>query len=66
MLRNIFDAAVRAVDGYTDRVAEASLCRHSDLIVELEQLLADATRLRNEIGKIRSGESQVGVETQLM
>jgi bacterioferritin len=55
MLRNVFELATRAVDDYTDRVAEAALKRESGLKVELERLLADSTRRRNEVGKIVSG-----------
>jgi bacterioferritin len=49
MLRNIFDAASSAVHGFTDRVTEAAEYGEHGLKVELEQLLADATRHRDEI-----------------
>src|SRR4029079_5853026 len=52
MMRNIFERTTRAVDDYTDRVAEAALNRESGLNVELERLLANATRHRDEIGNI--------------
>lgn len=64
MLRNIFIAATRTVDGYTDRVAEAALHGNHSLRVELEQLLADSTRHRNEVEKILANWTPAGIDAQ--
>jgi bacterioferritin len=63
MLRNIFEAAARAVDGYTARVTEAEVHGEHDLKVELEQLLADATRHRDEVGKVLERWTPTGIDT---
>ena len=55
ILRNIHERATRAVDDYTDRIAEAALKRDSGLKAELERLAADATRHRNEVAEILAG-----------
>lgn len=62
MLRNIFDAASRAVHGYTERVAEAKAEGEHDLKVELEQLLTDATRHRDEVGKVLERWTPTGID----
>jgi bacterioferritin len=64
MLRNIFERATRAVDDYTDRVAEAALNRESGLKAELERLVDDATRHRNEVGNVLAGSTESGFNSQ--
>jgi bacterioferritin len=62
MLLNISAAATRAVEDYTDRVAEAALHQEQGLKVELQELLDAATRRRNEVDKILAAWTPAGLD----
>ncbi|HLJ12616.1 MAG TPA: ferritin-like domain-containing protein [Planctomycetaceae bacterium] len=64
MLRNIYEAEARAVADYTDRAIEAASHGEIGLKVDLEGMLADETRHRDEVEQILSGWNQPIFETR--
>jgi hypothetical protein len=62
MLINISAAATRAVDDYTDRVAEAALHQEHGLKVELQKLLDATIRRRNEVDRILAAWTPAGCD----
>ncbi len=55
MLKNVLAAEERAIADYTERVGQAEACGELGLKVDLESLLADETRHRDEFELILAG-----------
>lgn len=55
MLRHIFDAEERAIAEYVHRAREAEECGEIGLKVELENIVVDETKHRDEVEQILSG-----------
>jgi bacterioferritin len=55
MLRQIFEAEHRAVVDYAQRAKDADGCGETGLKVELENIVVDETRHRDEIEQILAG-----------
>lgn len=62
MLRNIQAAEARAVTDYIERAAEAAACGEIGLKVELENVIVDETRHKEEVEQILAGWNQPGFE----
>jgi bacterioferritin len=55
MLQNILEAEEQAMDDYTERAAQADECGEVALRVELENLIVDETRHKEEVQQILEG-----------
>lgn len=64
ILRNILEVEQRAIADYTERSMEASACGEVALKVELENLIADETRHRDDVERILAGWTQTGVDAR--
>lgn len=62
MLRNIRDVESRSIANYTERVLEATHYGELGLKVELERIIADETRHKEEVDQILSGWNQTGAD----
>lgn len=64
ILRNILDAERQAVADYTERSMEAAACGEIGLKVELENLIVDEARHRDDVERILAGWPQTGVDVR--
>lgn len=55
MLKNVFEAEEQAVADYTERASQADDCNEVALRVELENLIVDETKHKEEVAQILSG-----------
>jgi bacterioferritin len=62
MLNNIFKAEGQAVADYTDRAQEAEAAGEIGLKVELESVVVDETRHKEEVKQILSGWNEPGFD----
>jgi bacterioferritin len=60
MLRQVLEAEEQAVADYTERAAEADDCGEMGLRVELENVIVDETRHKEEIAQILAGWNKGG------
>jgi bacterioferritin len=65
MLRNIRDVERRSIIDYSERLAEAALNGEIALKVELERIIADETRHKEEVEQILAGWNQTGADPHL-
>ena len=65
MLDCALSAEVQAIVGYTMRIREAEICGELGLKVELENLLADVTRHKDELERIIAGWYKIDPERDL-
>lgn len=64
ILRNILEMEQRAIADYSERSVEAAAFGEIALKVELENLLVDETRHRDDIERILAGWTQTGVDVR--
>jgi bacterioferritin len=64
ILRNILEIEQRAIADYTERSIEAAACGEIALKVELENLIVDETRHRDDVERILAGWTQTGVDSR--
>ncbi len=65
MLRNVFDAEARAVADYSERALEAAGLGEIGLKVEIERLIADESRHKEEIEQFLAGWNQPTFEARM-
>lgn len=64
ILRNILEAERQAVADYTERSIEAAACGEIGLKIELENLIVDETRHRDDVERILAGWTQTGADVR--
>lgn len=64
MLRNVYEAEARAIADYTERSLEAVANGEIGLKVELEALIADETRHKDEVELVLAGWNRAGFEVR--
>jgi bacterioferritin len=62
ILRNVLEVEIRAIADYAERSTEAAANGELALKVELENLIVDETRHRDEVERILAGWSQNGID----
>lgn len=65
MLRNIHAAEARAIADYTEHAAEAAAHGEIGLKVELENVIVDETRHKEEVEQILAGWNQPGFDSRV-
>jgi bacterioferritin (cytochrome b1) len=64
ILRNILEVEQRAIADYTERSIEAAAFGEIVLKVELENLIVDETRHRDEVERILAGWTHTGIDSR--